>query len=253
MLFALFICCSARAQNLFSERLEGRVVSDDKGIADVHVMNTSRSRATITNENGYFAISAGLGDTIIFSAVQYKKKSLVVNTDMLESGLVSVPLEEFVNELDEVILRPYDLSGDLSRDMGQLNTGRIVTASTLGLPNAYVKPISQAERLKFEAVTGAGLIPLNPILNTLTGRLKYLNKRIATEKKYARTDRVREFYPDSLFVRELKIPAAKIDDFMYYCEVDADFGNVVDTHDRLKIWEFLKRKSIPYRKYNDLE
>ena len=249
----LIVSTYSGAQSLFSERLEGQVVSDGKGIPDVHVMNTSRNRATITNANGEFAISAGINDTILFSAVQFKKKTLVVSPAMLQSLQIVVPLEEFVNELDEVVLRPYDLSGDLSRDMGQMNTGRVYTASTLGLPNAYVKPITQAERKLREATSGGRGIPLNPILNAMTGRTKYLKKVLANEKQYARTDRVREFYADSLFVKELKIPETKIDDFMYYCEVDITFNAVVDSHDRLKIWEYLKKKSTIYRENNELD
>ena len=247
------ICASSEAQTVYTHDLKGRVVNGEEGIVDVHVMNTSRKTATITNEGGYFSIDVGINDTLLFSAVQFKRMSLVINQAMVESTQIIVPLEEFVNELDEVILRPYDLSGDLSRDMGRMNTGSGVTASTLGLPNAYVLPISQAERKLYEATSGGSGIPLNPIINAVTGRTKYLKKVLAIERKYARTGRVREFYADSLFVKELKIPAAKIDDFMYYCEVDLDFSEVVDTHDRLKIWEFLKRKSSAYRENNSLE
>lgn len=253
ILVAFIICSSSEAQSVFTDQLQGRVVDGNKGVSDVHIMNTTRNRAVISDQMGNFTISASAYDTILFSAVQYKKKTIVISVDMLQSSQVLVPLEEFVNELDEVILRPYDLSGDLSRDMGKMNAGRIVTASTVGLPNAYVKPISQAERKLHEATTGGSGIPLNPIINGISGRTKYLKKVLATERKYARTGRVREFYADSLFVKELRIPQTKIDDFMYYCEVDVSFDEVVDTHDRLRIWEYLKRKSFVYRKNNDLD
>ena len=241
------------AQTNFARNLQGKVLNKGQGVSDVHVMNTSRSRATITNETGDFNIGINLGDTLLFSAVQFKRKTIVISGAMLESLSIVVPLEEFVNELDEVILRPYDLSGDLSRDMGQMKTDGVVTASTLGLPNAYVNPLTQAERMKHEATTGGGLVPLNPILNAISGRTKYLKKRIATENQYARTARVRAFYPDSLFVIELYIPESKIDDFMFYCEADFAFNTIVDTHDQLKIWEFLKTKSALYRKNNELD
>ena len=176
ILVVLFIGISSEAQSIFSDQLIGRVVDGNKGISDVHIMNTTRNRAVISNATGNFAINASIYDTILFSAVQYKKKTIVVSADMLQSSQVLIPLEEFVNELDEVILRPYDLSGDLSRDMGQMNTGQIVTASTIGLPNAYVEPISQAERKLHEATTGGSGIPLNPIINGISGRTKYLKK-----------------------------------------------------------------------------
>ncbi|MCK5443356.1 MAG: hypothetical protein KAJ23_15835, partial [Maribacter sp.] len=78
-------------------------------------------------------------------------------------------------------------------------------------------------------------------------------KRIARDEKYERTQRVRAFYPDSVYQTELKVPEDKISDFMYFCEVDSAFQTVVDSHDQFRIWEFLRKKSIVYRRSNDLE
>ena len=246
LLFLFLVVTSASAQNVFFYKLEGKVINSNKGIADVHVMNTSSNRATITDEEGLFSITTRLNDTILFSAVQYKRVNLVVTRAMLESSSIVVPLEEFINELDEVVVRPYNLSGDLGRDMNNLKTDKVYVAATLGLPNAYVKPITQAERKLNEATTGGGLVPLNPIINAISGRTKYLKKVLASQEKYARTSRVREYYADSLFVKYLKIPENKIEDFMYYCEVDNSFSSVLDSHDKLKIWEYLKLRSTAY-------
>lgn len=241
------------AQTFSFKKVEGKVYSNDGDVAATHVLNTTTKRATITDVNGFFSIPANLNDTLLFSAVQYKKKQLVVTLAILESRTIYVPLEDAVNELDEVVVRPYNLSGDIAKDARSLEIAPVVTASTLGLPNAYVKPPTKAERELFEATTGGGTVPLNPIINAITGRTKMLKKRVARNKKYARTERVREFYADSLYTKELNIPKDKIDDFMYFCEVDSTFSSVVDTHDRLKIWEFLRRKSAVYRKNNTLE
>lgn len=260
LFFCFFLMLGVtQAQTFFSKELKGSVLSENKDVANVHVMNTTTGRATITDAQGKFSIVAKLNDSLFFSAVQYKKKLLVISKEIIESKFIQVHLEEFVNELDEVVLRPYDLSGDLSRDMNNLKTGQVVSASTLGLPNAHVKPLTQSERLLREAAMPkfhpAMLVsmPINPLINAITGRTKMLKKRVALDKKYARTQRVTEFYVDSLFVTDLKIPIEKIDDFMYFCEVDDNFSSVVDTHDKLKIWEFLRKKSLVYREENKLD
>ncbi len=251
-LIFFLIAINASAQSIFS-KLEGKVTNINKGVPDVHVMNISSNRATITDAEGLFSISTKLNDTILFSAVQYKRKTLVVSRAMLESRSIIVPLEEFINELDEVVVRPFNLSGDLSRDMNSLNKEKVYVASTLGLPNAYVKPMTQSERKLNEATTGGGLVPINPIINAISGRTKYLKKVVATQNRYARTNRVREYYADSLFVKYLNIPENKIDDFMYFCEVDNAFSAVVDSHDKLTIWEYLKLRSNAYLKEADEE
>lgn len=249
-----FFCSSALwSQDFFSGPISGKVVQGTRGIADVHVMNISSSTATITNPLGNFAITASVGDSLVFSAIQLERKTIVVNAEIMESQSLVVYMEDRINLLDEVILRPYNLSGELSRDMQNAKKEKVYVASTLGLPNAYVKPRTLADRRLFEATTGGGLVPLNPVINAITGRTKYLKKVLETERKYARTERVMAFFPDSIYVSELRIPKNRISDFMYFCEVDAQFSSLVDTRDKLKIWEFLKVKSTAYRANNDLD
>ncbi|MFS4457485.1 carboxypeptidase-like regulatory domain-containing protein [Maribacter sp. 2304DJ31-5] len=241
------------AQSGPKKDLEGKVSSKSGDVAATHVLNTTTQRATITDINGFFSIPVHLNDTLVFSAVQFKKKQIVVTRSIFESKSLSVPLEDVLTQLDEVVVTPYNLSGDIFKDLETLRIKPIVTASTLGLPNAYVRVLTKPERELFEATSGGGFLPLNPILNGISGRTKMLKKRVARDRLYGRTERVREFYVDSLYSTELKIPNTKIDDFFYFCEVDPTFQTVVDTHDLFKIWEYLKTKSLLYRKHNNLE
>ncbi|WP_289041104.1 carboxypeptidase-like regulatory domain-containing protein [uncultured Zobellia sp.] len=234
------------AQDLFSDEIQGRVYSKDGDVAATHVLNSTTKKATITDIDGFFNIAAKLNDTLVFSAVQYKRKEIVVTLSLLESKLLMIPLEEALTELDEVIVMPYSLSGNIASDLNTLKTEPVVTASTLGLPNAYVKPISKAER-EFQAATANPYMSFDPLINMITGRKKMLKARVKRNAKYERTQRVREFYADSLYTTELKIPLEKIDEFMYFCEIDSSFQQIVDSHDRLRIWAFMKRKSVVYR------
>ena len=253
LIFIFFGSASLLAQEPVSKTLEGRVYSDDGDVAATHVLNLTTQRATITDSNGFFSIAVKLHDTLVFSAVQYKKKTVVISLSILESKEIAIGLEEAMNVLDEVTVTPYNLSGDILKDIATLKTDPVVTASTLGLPNAYVRIPTKAERQLFEAKSGGGLIPLNPLLNGISGRTKMLKERVARNNLYARTERVRDFYADSLYQKELKIPLEKIDDFLYFCEVDDYFQYVVDSHDLFKIWEYMRKKSILYRKNNNLE
>ena len=73
------------------------------------------------------------------------------------------------------------------------------------------------------------------------------------DNTYARTQRVQDFYVDSLFVATLKIPKEKIDDFMYFCEVDDEFQRLVSLGDQLRLWEYLLGRSKIYRENNALD
>nr|WP_299000686.1 hypothetical protein [uncultured Allomuricauda sp.] len=246
-----------RAQE--NKLLEGRVEAPGKDVVGVVVQNITSKNAVITSFDGQFAIQVQVGDTLVFSAVQFRRKTLPINSVIFNTSFVTIPLEEFVNELKEVVVRPYNLSGNLNEDLGGLQLEKDVSAEALGLPNAGVRIKTQSERKLQEAAGpkfNAGMIlspPLNPIINAITGRTKMLKNRVKLDKTYARTQRVQDFYVDSLFVGLFKIPKGKIDDFMYYCEVDQEFQDVVDSGDKLRILDFMIAKSRGYRKDNNLE
>nr|WP_298794749.1 hypothetical protein [uncultured Allomuricauda sp.] len=261
LLFLLFclLTLSVFSQKSTTKELRGRVYSFDKDVIGVVVQNISSTRAVITDVDGNFSIPVKLGDTLVFSAVQFKRKVLIINEALYNTSFISVPLEEFVNELNEVVVRPYNLSGDLSQDLDGLQLEKDVSAEALGLPNAHAKIPSQSERKLQQATAGkfnVGMIlspPLDPLINAITGRTKMLKNRVKVDKTYSRTQRVQGFYVDSLFVTSLKIPLEKVNDFMYFCEVDEAFQEVVNSKDKLRIWDFMVVKSRAYRKNNNID
>lgn len=254
-----FLCCfflifiQGFAQTGSDKKIEGKVYSADGDVAATHVLNISSSKAVITDSNGFFAINVKLNDTLVFSAVQFKKKQIVIKQEMLDSRFLSVPLEDELTELDEVVVTPYNLSGDIAKDLLTLQIGPVITASSLGLPNANVYVPTKSERELYEATSGGGLLPVTPILNAISGRTKMLKERVARNKLYDRTERVRQFYTDSLYSAELSIPQTKIDDFLYFCEIDTEFQSLVDAHDILQIWSYMEKKSVIYRENNNLD
>ena len=253
-LFFLVLGVLATAQ---TKSLEGRVYAKDNDVTGVVIQNLTTERATISDVDGYFSIPVALNDTLVFSAVQFKRKLVPVTQALLDAPFFVVPMEAFVNELEGVTVNPYGLTGRLDSDVVGLTLAKDVSAEALDLPNAHVKIPSQSERKLLQATsaktTGNGIVSVTRFLNAITGRTKMLKNRVKTDQVYARTQRVQQFYVDSLFVHDLKIPKKRIEDFMYYCEVDTDFQRTVDTRDKLKIWEFLVEKSVSYRKDNQLD
>jgi hypothetical protein len=256
-IFLLFFLSStaflgAQKISLATREIRGLVVEDTLGIPDVHVLNLSTIKSTITDAEGFFRISVHYGDTLYFSAIRYRKTSLVITQEVLEASSVLIPLTPYVNELDEVVVTPYNLSGRLDADVERLPPVNPVSAFSLGLPNAAAKRLTQTENRLYEATTGGGIVPLNPIINAITGRTKYLKKQLALERRYALSVNMRAKFPDSLFVNRLGILLERIPDFMYYCEVDAVFQETANSNDALLIWEFLETKSKEYLNNNKL-
>jgi hypothetical protein len=260
----------------FSTKLEGRVYSRDGDVTATHVSNISRNRGTITDANGFFTISVKLNDTLVFSAVQYKKKEVVISLEILKRKILEVPLEDALTQLNEVVVTPYNLTGDIKRDAARLKVDNVMTASTLGLPNANLKVKTQNERKLLEAKDGAYIKPLpleipfgselglndipggiainvKRILSDLGGYTKTLKNYIEIDKRITDLNRIRRVYHDSIYEQELKIPIENINDFMNFCEIDSSYVGVVASNDILRLWEFLERNSLVYRKNNNLD
>lgn len=240
-------------------KLQGRVFSTSNDVTAVHVSNTTENRGTITDFNGYFEISAHLGDTLVFSAVQFKRKEMVVTPEILDSRLFLVALEDALTELNEVVVTPYNLTGELGRDLFKLPVGPIITASTEGIPNAGVKVPTPSQRQLYTARTWDFQfyviymsVDLDPLFNFFSGRTKMLNERIAREAESERIEDIRKFYSDSIYINDLKLSATQIDDFIFSCEKDSLFEAAAKSGDRLQLWEVLKQKSIRYLKDNEL-
>ena len=255
-LFVVFLSFVRFGQAQERKDLEGRVFSNDGDVAGTHILNITTQKGTITKANGFFSIPVHLNDTLVISAVQYKRKTIPVNLAVLERIFLNVFLEEGEIKLDEVLVMPYNLTGDLYKDLDSLKIGPPINASSLGLPNADVKPPTPSERKLYAARTWdlkLVSVKLDPLINYFSGRTKMLKKQVAREAAQIKVQNTRNLYVDSLFTQGLGIPKNNINDFMFFCEVDSTFQAIVDSQDLFGIWEFMRKKSLVYRDNNDLD
>jgi len=202
-------------------------------------------------------------------AVQFKRKVIPITPSFFNTTFLTVPMEEFVNELREVVVQPFNLSGNIDADVTRLQLEKDVSAEALNLPNAYQKIPTQSERKLKEADSGKFIefgnykldstfnptffINAHKILNRLSGRTKMLKERVALDKRYETTKKVEAAFVDSLLINHLKIPETNFYEFIQFCESDESFYNLAEGNDELKLWDFLIQKSIVYRKNNELD
>ena len=176
---------------------------------------------------------------------------IVVDADVFRATRLRIPLEPFVNVLDGVTLNPYGLSRALTEDLGRLSVDKQLDAEQLGLPNADAPQLTQSQRLLYEATSGGGFIPLNPLLNALTGRTKMLKNRIALEAKNNAIDQVVKRYEKPLFEDYLALNTTQILRFLYFIETDSTYTQLLALRDELKFLEFMKKKSQEFKQLEE--
>jgi len=110
------------AQNVERTKISGRVYVPTTEKEGITIYNQNSKNGTTTDENGAFSIDVALNDILEFSALQFKDFVIIIGEKIMVSKQVSVQLVEDVNKLDEVIVLPYDLSGNLNVDAEAVRT-----------------------------------------------------------------------------------------------------------------------------------
>ena len=124
LLILIFSLAVSSLQAQVTERVEvkGKIIVKDNDIEGITVYNTSSERGTITDIDGNFTIKAGLNDRIEISALQFKKFIVAVDQGIIEQGKMTIFMVEEINKLPEVVVTPYDLSGNIIVDVSRVRT-----------------------------------------------------------------------------------------------------------------------------------
>jgi hypothetical protein len=141
----------------------------------VHVINLSRVIGTITNKKGEFEIDASVNDTLYFSYVGYKPLKISVTADMLKFGNSTFRLTGLAFALEEIILRPYELTGYLEIDVKNAPINSAGRYSISGLPNSGYEA-GNRNKGSISKALGALFNPTDFLYNLFGKNPKQLNK-----------------------------------------------------------------------------
>lgn len=235
--------------NLFSQnfKLEGKVISKDSTVAieGLHIFNKNTLRGNITNHQGFFTITVKVGDTITISGLQIEKVKKIIQKEHQLVKRVDVFVNSKINQLDEVVIG-NSLSGSIYIDSKLVQKENVVNAESLKLPYAGYPKKTQTERAIYTATTGpGGGIPLDPIINRISGYLKKLKKRKRIEDKAKLISILKENFKNYLS-SDLQIKENNLDDFLYFCYEDKTFKSLYNKGE-IYLIELFKKKALIYK------
>lgn len=94
--------------------------ADGSPLESVNIVNLNQVIGTTTNDNGEFAISAQVNDTLHFSYLGFKSIKVRVTNDWLKFGNAKIELTELALALEEVVVNQLRLTGYLEVDIKQV-------------------------------------------------------------------------------------------------------------------------------------
>lgn len=88
----------------------------------VHVYNKSSGKGSVSDSSGDFDLRVMEGDSVYFSALQFKELYVIIDAGVVEKRRLLVEVSLGMNELPEVVVRQHDLTGYLDADAKNIET-----------------------------------------------------------------------------------------------------------------------------------
>jgi len=196
--FFLIVSTSAFSQVLAPvQKVSGTIINDNTKfpLANVNIINVNKVRGTITNDKGYFEIEVAVNDTLHISTLGFQSLKIKVTNDWVKTKSTTIQLTEKAYALDEIIIRPYNLTGYLEVDSKLIPVKENYRYSISGLTQGY--EAGEYSPNAFGKVMGSIFNPADMLYNFFGKRPKEL-KRLKEIKK---DDTVRNLL-ESKFDRE---------------------------------------------------
>jgi len=125
-LFVFFSCC---AQDIDRVMVAGAITAPiGEDVEGITIYNKSSQKGAITDADGLFQIEVAENDRVLITAMQYQTFTVIIDNGVVSHKVMNVYMNPEVNKLDEVIVRPYDLSGNIRADVGAIETNVISPA-----------------------------------------------------------------------------------------------------------------------------
>ena len=220
LLVLLFSWCS----QLTSQEVIGVVknAADDKPIPTVHVLNLNKVLMSITDENGVFAIDAEIDDTLFLSYLGFKTIKIRVTNDLIKFPKTEFKLTALALALEEVIVRPYQLTGYLEIDAKNVPINRNQRYSIPGLPTGGYEAGSRGPSA-FSRVVGSIFNPFDFLHNIFGKKPNELRKLKKMRKNNALRELLAVKYDRETLEEFLQLDVSDIGEILRNCNFSESF------------------------------
>lgn len=231
LFFVLFVVASY-GQSVDAVWVKGKVNAYVSNLEGVAVIDKRTEHVVLTDEDGDFSIQASIGDTLVFSGLQFKHKEIVLGKEDLGDKILHVHLVAVAHELNEVVVKNYNG----------------ITAESLGIIPYNQKKYTPAER-KYATAASYKMNPqgLDPILNLISGRTAMLKKEIEVEKKELYRVMLEKMFNQEYFVHTLQLPLEYVKGFEFYAVDNKQFTKILDTKNKTTIAFLLGELAEKYK------
>jgi len=244
-----FFASSLYAQDFVRIEVSGKLFAAND-LEGVTIFNTSSKKGTIADFEGSFIIEVALNDVLEISALQYEANMVRVNQDVITTKQIRLFLVDKVNALNEVLLLPSQLSGNLLVDMknakvakkmemnfGNLSEMEFSEDAFTKVDNKIIKKDQLTDGLNIASISG-----LNKLIN------KPRKKRVLPKEKVSLEQILAAKYNPIFFIQNYKIPSPHVDDFIRFVVSNGLTESQLQEKEEFFLLEFFQKQSVEFLK-----
>ncbi|WP_405325541.1 hypothetical protein [Leeuwenhoekiella sp. LLG6367-2.1] len=209
---------------------------DPSGIA---IYNETSMRGTITSLEGTFEIAVAKNDEIVIQSVQFAPVTVLVDKGIVNTKKMSITLRETVNVLDEIIVTPYDLTGDIIADVNRIRVIEPVpfSAKDIRIEDSQYDKNSPAENVAVDNERWRYGLNFVNIFKAVFN----INKDNADIESSAE-DELAAMYSNQFFQENLNIEKQSIGAYMDYVAANGLDKEMLENGNELNLIQFLIEK-----------
>jgi len=247
VLFLLFCLLTTIVFSQESTPIKGKVLTSatDDPLENVNIVNLNEVIGTTSDKEGDFSIRAKVNDTLYFSYLGHKSIRVRVTNDWLKFGDIKVKMTELGIALEEVIVKPVQLTGYVEVDAKIIpiydNYRYRISGLSSGYEGGSVQPGAVTK------VLSAIFNPADFLYNVFGKRPKQMRKL----RKMKKDDEIRNLlaskYDRETLMAVLQLERVDIDEILNNCSYSESF---IRTANDLQILDAISECYEEYRVLN---
>lgn len=262
--FLLVLAQIVFSQNVERQILKAKVVADSLEVENTTVFNISTNIGAVTDESGVFYIKAKANDTLFFQGLSFVSQKYVLTEKDFYAETLEIRLNIKINALNEVIVSPYTLTGNLENDMHKIKVYNLFGSIDMHVvkyyeddkyyesPKITTAPdhfAPNGSTIDFKAI-GKGIgkflgIKSNPKKNV---EAVIANRKLKDIESKAFAEHIKERFSNHFFVTTLQIKNENIASFLAFAEVPSpQLITLLKAENEIQLIEYLIQKGNEYK------
>ncbi len=238
LLIVLFFAPLAMAQSDYRTWLRGKILYQNTNVVAANVVNTTTQKATISDDNGEFAIEVKMDDELVFTSLQYQIRVVTITKEILQRGRLVIDVNEKVTELDEVVVTPEQRQKFLDLRSEEFKAFDYERDRSTRVENTLMRQGQLYNGLNF--------------VNVFKALYRLVDNEKPDEKAYSLlpSEVIRQLYDDTFFVDQLNIEKDKIGLFLVFCDGEIKVKELLEEKSDFEVMDFLVKTSTKFNKKN---